>query len=82
MCIRDRDEEAGVIDNEMESLSSLFLIPSDPVVAQRRLPGGRSPDQIGELPSVRCHNPVAQIGPHGDPIAEIMIALDKGIAAP
>jgi hypothetical protein len=35
------DEEAGVIDDEVETLSSLFVIPSDPAVAQCGLPGGR-----------------------------------------
>jgi len=68
-----QDQEAGVVDDEMEVLLALPMAPADEAVARGALPGG------GTKAQQRDHDPIAQLRAGEGLKAEIVVAVDESV---
>src|ERR1039457_5068339 len=70
-----QDQEAGVVDDEVQVALSLICRPTDELIPGFDLPGARAEAQGGDDVAGGAHE-VAQLRPGHELMSEVMVALD------
>src|SRR6266487_6168687 len=69
-----QDEKSSVVHDPLQVAAPLLLAPADPFVPRLHLPGGRRPEQTGQLP-ILIPYPVAQVGAERHATSELVVSF-------
>jgi hypothetical protein len=71
-----KDEEAGILGNEMDVSISVIGLPSDEMIPRGRLPGCSSPTEASQRASL-MEGHILKVFPHGLTVTQVMVGLDE-----
>lgn len=73
-----KDEEARILDNEMDVAISVTGLPSDEMVSRGHLPGCGSPTEASQRPPL-MEDHILEVFSDGLTVAQVMVGLDEAL---
>jgi hypothetical protein len=73
-----KNEEAGILGNEMDVSISVIGLPSDEVIPRGHLPGCSSPAEASQRPPL-MEGHILEMFSHGLTVTQVMVGLDEAL---